>query len=363
MALAEEAEFARLDGDFVQYEALVREAYELEASAAWSIKDDLSFEPTRSVIFRSAANLALEAKLHREAERLVSAALSGFPPADIADELRDCLENVYFMRHLDLRGVQLNPGEVQLAIDGDSVAFGMARSNEFLSRVRDFGTLLIRNAERRAGRPFREAGRPKKSILETFEMYISTPRAASFAVTLKLGQTQQLNIPEVDIAAQTVEDVVKGLDAYSRDAITELEDLIPDQMYRENFVAIADSLAPDGKDIKTVGLTTSSAGIVKKVALRRQSKEKITSSRINSPSVTKNIEYQTVEIEGQLLEADATTQDSSSIKIVSAGATHMIKVSRAVMSDVVKPYFDENVWVLAEKRGRELILKRIRRSV
>jgi hypothetical protein len=43
-----------------------------------------------------AASLALECGALREAERLIAVALSGNPPEEIAEELRDLLEQVYF---------------------------------------------------------------------------------------------------------------------------------------------------------------------------------------------------------------------------------------------------------------------------
>jgi hypothetical protein len=55
------------------------------------VADQFDFEPTRSILHRSAATIAVECSLLREAERLIGRALSGNPPADIADELRDLL--------------------------------------------------------------------------------------------------------------------------------------------------------------------------------------------------------------------------------------------------------------------------------
>jgi hypothetical protein len=61
--------------------------------------DQLDLEPTRSVLHHSAATLALECNELREAERLISRALSGFPPIDIAEELRNLLiEEIYSHR-------------------------------------------------------------------------------------------------------------------------------------------------------------------------------------------------------------------------------------------------------------------------
>jgi hypothetical protein len=74
-------------------------AFEQERSAANLVADQLDFEPTRSVLHRSAASLAVECLQLREAERLIGRALAGNPPPDIADELRDLLlDAVYSQR-------------------------------------------------------------------------------------------------------------------------------------------------------------------------------------------------------------------------------------------------------------------------
>jgi hypothetical protein len=73
--------------------------FEQERSAANLVADQLDFEPTRSVLHRSAASLAVECLQLREAERLIGRALAGNPPPDIADELRDLLlDAVYSQR-------------------------------------------------------------------------------------------------------------------------------------------------------------------------------------------------------------------------------------------------------------------------
>jgi hypothetical protein len=57
------------------------------------VADQFNLEPTRSVLHRSAAALALECSELREAERLIGRALAGNPPEEIANELRDLLLN------------------------------------------------------------------------------------------------------------------------------------------------------------------------------------------------------------------------------------------------------------------------------
>ena len=60
MELAETAWIKRQEGDFAAYKRLVDEAYEKERAAAESVISARNLEPTRSVLFRSAASLALE---------------------------------------------------------------------------------------------------------------------------------------------------------------------------------------------------------------------------------------------------------------------------------------------------------------
>jgi hypothetical protein len=99
---------ARLKGDGNQALLHFHEAFKLESKAAEMLANDFAAEPTRSVLLRSAASLALDCKLIPEAERLICTALIGRPPAEIAEELRDLLEQVHFQRHLEVRGIALH---------------------------------------------------------------------------------------------------------------------------------------------------------------------------------------------------------------------------------------------------------------
>ena len=96
MDLAEAGAMARIKNDFDGAVGLLRRAYELEREAASLCSATIDLEPTRSVLHRSAASLAIDCGEYREAERLIAVALSGEPPEEIREELRDLLEQVYF---------------------------------------------------------------------------------------------------------------------------------------------------------------------------------------------------------------------------------------------------------------------------
>jgi hypothetical protein len=99
MELVDQAVLARQRGDAKAVMQYSREAFSKERAAADSVADQVDLEPTRSVLHRSAAVLAIECAELRDAERLIGRALSGNPPDDIADELRDLLlEEIYSQR-------------------------------------------------------------------------------------------------------------------------------------------------------------------------------------------------------------------------------------------------------------------------
>jgi len=356
MSLVDEAHLARLNGSEEHYLELTTAAFNFEAKAAWALAFDLKLEPTRSVLFRSAASLALEIRNPREAERLISAALAGTPPDEIANELRDLLEDVYFARHLDLRGVTLTPGELQMTIDGDAVGFGIAKSESFVQRLRDFEKLIYRTAERRMGRDFRERGRVAKELTESFELYLSVPRAASFAVTLRLGQSAQMELPGIDFSADTIHDLLNALEVFSMGDNKALEAIIPDETYRTNFVALAERISPDGEQVKTVGFTAGNQDGERRVALTRSKSEirkKKPSRTIEDPKPTD----EEITVTGTLLEADATRRKEGVIEIVDgSGTSTKITVPRGMMSDIVKPMFEEWVQVVAKTRDNKLHL-------
>ena len=99
MEWADEGQLSRNRGDHSGARVAFHKAMTLEREAAYAVGDT---EPDRSVLFRSAGSLALECDEVRTAERLFAMGLAGDAPEEIAEEIRDLLEQVHFRRHLDL---------------------------------------------------------------------------------------------------------------------------------------------------------------------------------------------------------------------------------------------------------------------
>ncbi len=91
MHLAELALLEEKSNNLSQAQALFQKAFLLEQKEAMTLVNAFKQEPSRSVLFRSAAYLALKAGLFREAERMAAFGLSGNPPDEIAVELREVL--------------------------------------------------------------------------------------------------------------------------------------------------------------------------------------------------------------------------------------------------------------------------------
>ena len=355
MELADAADVAQRHGQSERAADLNRQAFEKEREAANTIagRDDL--EPTRSILHRSAASLALMCNDIPEAERLITSALSTGPPAEIAEELRDLLENVYFHRHLKLRGIVLHPNEFQLSFTGAAVGFGIAPTDQVITRVHDVETLIYRTAERHLNREFRERGRRKKSLSQDMELYVSVPRAASFAITFRIG-TEQLKLPGMDLSREVIDDLLDCFDLLNRGDVDTLKERIPDDSYFRNFVGLAKKIAPDGEQIQSVGFTAPNAQEERTVTLTTP-KANITAV---APEDRKAPTRTRTEVRGTLLEADATSRASGRIEIVDAsGHRHRVRVPRGMMSDIVKPMFEEEVIVTGVQEDKDIVLDTI----
>jgi lipopolysaccharide/colanic/teichoic acid biosynthesis glycosyltransferase len=101
MRLADQAFRARTRGDGAHAAELLQQAYNREGLAASLVSPDGDLEPSRSVLHRSAASLALQCGDVDGAERLSQTALSGSPPEEIKRELLELLVQVQFAKYVE----------------------------------------------------------------------------------------------------------------------------------------------------------------------------------------------------------------------------------------------------------------------
>ncbi len=329
---------------------LFRKAYEREREAALAVVHMGGGEPSRSILLRSAAALALDCDEVREAERLISLALAGDPPPEIIEELRDLLESVHFQRHLDLRGIRLAPTELQLTLDGAAVGNGVMESSQFLKRAETFCSLIMRTADRKGGSEFRESG-PRN--LRGFGVYFSAARPASYAITVKMTQPKgQMLLPlsELPNEAVILDEVLTCIELFAQEQVQSLRDRIKDEAYFNNFTALAKKLAPDGQKVRLVGLTTTKGRRQRSVSMKSPP------TTIWSPTPNEG-EGERVEYVGRMQLADERDANRPQFKIQSddGGWSPPIQVKPGLLTEIVKPYWGEEVRVTAFKKSKNLV--------
>lgn len=356
MVAADEAFLARRSGNDELADEFSRKAYELEKQAANFVKDDYLAEPTRSVLYRSAASLAFECREFREAERLISLALSGDPPAEIIEELRNLLEQVNFSRHLELRNIIIEKSELQLSLTGKEIGFGWALSDVFIERVKDIERIMYRTVERLQGKPFREHGTASVDIQSGYNLFLVAPRADSFAVTLRLGK--QMQLPEMDLSEKVIDEVMECFRLVNEGKETSLQERISEEPYFQNFLGLAKRISPDGEKVSQVGLTSLRYGKEQRVALIRKQKE------ISLISVKKNDEKsnELIKVKGRLLFADGTKQKGEIQLIDDNCQQYLVIVPEGMMNDIVRPLWDNVVIVTGIKDKKSIFLSEINKA-
>jgi hypothetical protein len=356
MELADRATVEKMNGATERAAILFREAYEKERLAALALSSETAFEPSRSVLFRSASSLALECGEIREAERLIAAGLAGNPPEEISEELRDLLEKVYFMRHLKLRGISLREDEVQMSLTGNAVGLGITESKEFYTRITDVESMVFRTAERLLGEPYKDRGRRKEDLKRTFELYISEPRAASFAVTFKIGGDPQLELPGIGLSGRVIDEILELLELFEKSEERMLSERIGNEAYLRNFFSLARRISPDGDRIKTVGFTAYRDNKERQVVVTRRRKA---AQEVSEVAAVIEEQRRTVTIRGNLRYADELA-DHHEIRIVDSNETaHRIIVPEGMMDDIVRPMWHSEVIIKGIRREKVIELESI----
>lgn len=326
---------------------LFRQAFALERKAAEALAFKFDAEPSRSVLLRSAASLALDCKKYRDSEQLIALALSGNPPQEICEELRDLLETVYFSRHLEIKGMTLAPVEFQMCLVGSSVAHGLIESHEFLHRAADMQNLLIRTIERKNLLPFRETGGADKQVLKGFEIYFAIPKAASYSIKIRVGQPDRqlrLKFPELVEPVEVIENLLTCLEDFAADNVKSLRNRIPDEAYFNNFTSLARNLAPDGERIKVVGFTKTIGSSSRIVSLKHPPSQ-IWKQRAKPVPVEQFV--------GRIRFADETPKHKShpiiQIELLDGTISPKVQVRPGLLQDIVKPYWGDLVRVFVSK--------------
>ena len=344
-------ERARGDADRSQGYFVQALESELAAIAELDASDGLLW----SVLHRSAGSLALDCRRFRQAEQIAATALAGDPDPEIAEELRDLLENIYFHRHLALKGIVFQDSQLQFSLSGPEVGKGVAELGAVYGRVNTSAQLIYRTAERKQGLPFRERGGPPKEIRENHRLLLSPPRNGSFAVMMQFGSPVQPPLPGMSPSAVIVDEFMDLIELVNKSRVDEIQDLIPDHAYLRNFYGLARNIAPDGERFRQVGFTATRGGSERSVELTTPAAE------LPSPNLadSRATPAEPVEMKGTLRFADARRGNNNTIQVIDGNLSSRIIVPPGMMNDIVRPLWDREVVVHAIRKGKTLTLEEI----
>lgn len=315
-----------------------------------------------AVLHRSAGTLALDCRDFLQAEKIVATALAQEPHPEVAEELRDLLEQIYFQRHLDLKGITLQEDEIQLSLSGQEVGNGFVNVEEVYERISISSKLIHRTVERKQNRPFRERGSVQKAIRENYQTLVSVPRSGSFSVTLKFSRPQLYFSGMLETAA-IIDEFMDLLALINSSQITEIQKRIPDPAYLRNFFGLARKIAPDGERISQVGFTSVRDGVQRSVGLTMPAEElpSLPPEMLSSPQVSlKQTPSEPIEIRGVLRHADAMREDSNVIQVIDGKKKHIVQVPQGMMNDIVRPMWDSHVIIQGVDTGEHIMLEDIR---
>jgi hypothetical protein len=322
----------------------------------------LDYEPTRSVLFRSAATLALRCGELREAEKLASIGLSGHPPDEIADELREVWDRAQFSRHLKATGIELGPEIVQLALAGRGVGYGEAGLDDVVLRAQATGRTYYRFAARKKGRKFE--AHIDKTIQRDQPAFVSL-RPNCVAISFRFGR--QLSLPGTGQEEAVIDEMLECFELYENEDERSLRKLISDEAYYRNFIGLARQIAPDGEDVSMVGFTATRRGEDRTVALTKPENKLSVVGAQDVARLPAPIDETTeiINLTGELSFADSPKKGRrvprDKIGITEQdGKRHVVIVPEGMMNDIVRPMWGFRVEAQCIKTAKGIYLDKIK---
>lgn len=262
MRLAQLALIARQHGEYDKAEDIARQAYNYENKAAHLVPEGENSEPTRSILFRSAASLAYQCGELLDAQRLIAKGLSGYPPPQVEMELKELYEQVNFELELQLQSIVVAEDELDLRLRGKGVGFGAILYDEFVERIQATRMLIDRTVQRLMGREYQSRG----AIADKYKAFVPllyTPRAGSFAITLKLGRAEAKQLPLFLDASRVIEEIMIGIELISTENEARLREHIKQDAYYQQFLSLTrNKVAPDGEQIRLIQFTSGKKQVI-----------------------------------------------------------------------------------------------------
>ncbi len=361
MEFNEKAIFSLKDKDKTASDEFLEKAFEMEKRAFSQFLKESGKEPTRSILLKSALNLAMQAKLYDEAEKLCGLGLTLNLSPKFKSSLKQSLQDISFRQYLAIRSFQLDPNELQISLSGSGVGNGIIHYHEVFDRIEKVRRLVFRTAHRIKKLPYREKLHTSNKSDEFACSLIAQPVPGSFSVTLRFGADLSHKnplFPDFDTTSRVIDDLLQNIELINSDQIKALESSIPDEAYRVNFLALAGKMAPDGESVKSMNLVSSRGDASRFIEFTKpQAQFRILPGTDEDSDKKKEMSEEMITLIGSLSYADA---DKDTIKVTDEDRKkHSVTVPKGLLTDIVKPYFKDTVEIQAIKKGKKLTLQDI----
>lgn len=353
MDLAEQA-FKLVQSNPSLAEELFTKAYLIERSIADSIEPVPENEPSRSIFYKSAASLALNAQLYREAEITACLGLIGNGDDLELDELREIFEQANFERHLALKGVDLANNQFQLSFIGNEVGVGYIKSSELIDRLTIIEDIAKKEVEKKANRQFNSRGRPGK-VVQLYPLYFSAGMTGSYRIIIQIGTTKyDSNIfgDKHEIEKEIILSIIKKVELINNNDLESLkEEYGAEDPYYDFFVASMKSFAPDGNKIKMIGFTTNLDGIERSTKLTiKKSEIGYTFENVSDIEFDQVEDGAIIEIIG-ILDLSKSRKNTHVFEVMSDGdKTYKFEASEGELASIVRDNYKDLVKVRGKRK-------------
>lgn len=247
MEIAQNAMLAKENGEYTSAKKIYYDAFKIEQEAAYKVPKAKKSEPTRSILFRSAASLAYQAEELKESIRMIGEGLSGHPSKRIFNELNILHEEVKLAIYNKENHYQTSPEQFVFHLTGNAVSHGSIYYKEFLDRIDALQKSLRKTASRMIDIPFNSR---KEFLVPTFH----SPTSGSFAIKVSISIKHDDN-GQGDLVSNPTEIINEFLGCITLvqnnddDALFER---IQESNYLDHFLSHIKKIAPDGNKITAV---------------------------------------------------------------------------------------------------------------
>ena len=363
--LADDAFFARRDGDEEAYLRFTKEAFLKESESASMLRHDTS-HPMHAILHRSAATLACRCGEYRAAEQLIAHGLAGDPNERLREEMYEILDKVKHSIWLRANNMPVSGDELIVSLRGIEADAGWLEHQSFTRFIAMVDNLIRNTIGLVKNHDFQKLSQLKNN----YRMLVTTPVKGSFRIGVKLFHSEQPRLPNVTAYDEVLSRILGNFDELNNGNIEALRENFNNDRYFQNFIGLAKELAPDGERITSVSMETNIEG-TRKILVLDRTREDINQIYLppEEESVSKDytLTDESETVTGEIQYANAMG-DNREVKLISDdGKKWNIVVPVSLAEDVVKPYFGDRVTVdgrhlIRQRKSRRLYLDDIRGS-